>query len=175
MFTEWHASTVEFYGKWSYDDATKEVGAYDLMTGYNNVYEDALTSDELGSYSYDAEVIKNDYYTLKLIKMSGGQYNGENRVVAEFELINSSGSKYLLGEAWKAEAGWEPGRNWFQDGAKKTLTASFTSRASDNITGEISFDIWGWNWDGSRGTQLFKDTVTITLNFTETDPVISVR
>ena len=174
MFDDNCAGYMEYFFSWEYDAASGEITLTDPLTGYNGVNEDALTSDELGSYTYDIELIHNEYYTLKLIKMRGGKYNGESRVVAEFELINSSGSRYLLGEAWKAEAGWEPGRDWFNDDAKKTITEAFFSKDSENVTGSVSFDIWGWSWDGATGTQLFKDTVTVTLRLDEKDPVVSV-
>jgi hypothetical protein len=45
---------------------------------------------------------------------------------------------------------------------------------AEDLSGNTMLNVWGWNWDGSTGTQLFKDTYQVTLRFDEKEPVVSV-
>jgi hypothetical protein len=88
-----------------------------------------------------------------------------------FKVINTASFKYLLGEAWKAAAGWEPGGDWFKPGDASTEYAYFTCQDSENVSGPIFLNVWGWDWDGAHGTQLFKNTISATVQLSETDPI----
>ena len=165
------AAYMGYSYEWSFDPATREVGASGFTEKSNEVDENALSSVSV-SYDYDIVVAETEYYTVKLVNMYGVKSkDGVWSVRVAFRVINTASFKYLLGEAWKAAAGWEPGGDWFKPGDASTEYAYFTCQDSENVSGPIFLNVWGWDWDGAHGTQLFKNTISATIQLSETDPI----
>jgi len=100
---------------------------------------------------------------------------GQWVIIANFVMVSKSDTKYLAFDPGKQAAGWDPGRDWFKKGDQMGLNSFYIISDTRDLTGDVKISPTGWNWDGSSKSVLFKDDLTVTLKFSETDPVVSVK
>ena len=136
--------------------------------------KEELDPSQSYEYLYDTVIAETEYYKAVLTRILLFNQEGVWMMMPDIEVTNTSDARYLIGEAWKAEAGWDPGKDWVDPGEKILMGNMISCPDAEDLSGNTMLNVWGWNWDGSTGTQLFKDTYQVTLRFDEKEPVVSV-
>ena len=156
---------------WTYDTETGEVGASNFNAVTNSVKEEAMTGIYYSFYC-DVEIASNEYYSLRLTHMSRTE---DGRAVAELEMVNTSGSRYLFFDPGKQFSGYDPGADWFDPEETRFIKVEFTVSEPDLTSGPQSLNLAGYSWNGSTASKLFENTVNFTLRFDKHDPVVSAE
>ena len=158
--------------------ASKKDPCQNITSAKNAEPETVEDEPVMDEYMYDITVAENEYYRINLRGLRAAKNdNGTWDVYVELVMYNTYGSNYLLFDPGKQSAGYDPGRDWFTPDNGKFFTLSFTSDSEDlaHITGDISYDITGYSWDGSSSSKMFEQTLKATLKLAKTDPVVSAE